>query len=259
MPNDAVTALRQERLALLSFCRDLDETQWRTPSAAPGWRVQDVVAHMGSSCHAVFGPAALELFRSKDIERSNDVLLGPRRDWSPSQVLAEYERWSQVVLRVMGAVSRTPLVRAPIRFAELGRFSAGQLLCAIVFDTHTHLRHDIAPALGRPAPGTDANRMAVVLEWMMAVLSNQLRAAGPAWLDRPLSITLSGPGGGCWVVRPGGAVTPGSPDGTAAQIDGTAIEFPEWATQRAAWRDREVAVGGDDEYAARFLDAVNVV
>ncbi|HET6736350.1 maleylpyruvate isomerase family mycothiol-dependent enzyme [Mycobacterium sp.] len=259
MPNDAVTALRRERLALLSFCRDLDEEQWRTPSAAPGWRVQDVVAHMGSSCRAMFGPAALELVRSKDIERSNEVLLGRRRDWSPSQVLAEYERWSQVVLRVMGAVSRTPLVRAPMRLAELGRFSTGQLLCAIVFDTHTHLRHDIAPALGRPAPSTDANRMAVVLEWMMAVLGNQLRAAGPAWLDRPLSITLSGPGGGCWVVRPGGAVTLGSPDGAAAQIDGTAIEFPEWATQRAAWRDREVAIGGDDEYAARFLDAVNVV
>jgi uncharacterized protein (TIGR03083 family) len=257
--NDAVSALRDERSELLRFCRELDESEWQTPSAAAGWRVQDVVAHMASACHALFGPEVLELIRSKDIERSNDVLVDKRRDWPPSRVLAEYERWSQVVLRVMGAVSRTPLVRVPMRLAELGRFETGQLLGAIVFDTHTHLRHDIAPALGRTVPSTDANRMAVVLEWMMAVLSNQLRAARPTWLDRPVSITLSGPGGGCWVVHPDGTVAPGSPEGAAAQIDGAAIEFPEWATQRAGWRDRDVTVGGDSEYGERFLDAMNVV
>ena len=103
---------------------------------------------------------------------------------------------------------------------------------------HTHLRHDIAPALSRAVPATDANRMAVVLEWMLAVLSNQLPAAQPEWLERPVAIALSG---------------------TAAQIDGAALEFPEWGTQRASWRARGVTVGGDADYGARFLDAVNVV
>jgi hypothetical protein len=101
--------------------------------------------------------------------------------------------------------------------------------------------------------------MAVVLEWMMAVLSNQLRAARLEWLDRPVSITLSGPGGGCWVVRPDGSVACGAAKGCAAQIASPAIEFPEWGTQRASWRAREVTVGGDADYGARFLDAVNVV
>jgi uncharacterized protein (TIGR03083 family) len=256
---DAVGALRLERSELLRFCRDLDEHEWQTPSAASGWRVQDVVAHLGSECHALFGPAVLKLVGSKDIERTNDMLVDQRRDWPPSRVLAEYERWSQVVLRVMAPVSRTPLARVPTRLAELGRFPAGQLLCAMVFDTHTHLRHDIAPALGRSTPGTDADRMAVVLEWMMAVLSNQLRAARPRWLERPVSITLSGPGGGRWVVRADGSVAPGSSDNTAAQIDCVATEFPEWGTKRVGWRDRNVTVGGDVEYGARFLDAVNVV
>jgi uncharacterized protein (TIGR03083 family) len=256
---DPVGALRLERSELLTFCRDLSDTDWQTQSAAAGWRVQDVVAHMGSAYRALFGAAALELMRSNDIERTNDVLVDQRREWPSSRVIAEYERWSQVMLRLMGPVSRTPVARAPMRLAELGRFRVGQLLCAIVFDTHTHLRHDIAPALGRTVPDTDANRMAVVLEWMMAVLSNQLRASRPEWLDRPVSITLSGPGGGCWVVHPDGAVAPGSPDGTAAQIDSPAIEFPEWGTQRASWRAREVSVGGDVDFGARFLDAVNVV
>ena len=259
MTTDPVGALRRERSELLTFCRDLCDADWQTPSAAAGWRVQDVVAHMGSGYRALFGPAALELMRSNDIERTNDVFVDQRRDWAPSRVIAEYERWSQVMVHLMGPVSRTPMARAPMRMAELGRFRVGQLLCAIVFDTHTHLRHDIAPALGRTVPETDANRMAVVLEWMMAVLSNQLRAARLEWLDRPVSITLSGAGGGCWVVHPDGAVAPGSPDGTAAQIASPAIEFPEWGTQRASWRAREVTVGGDADYGARVLDAVNVV
>ena len=256
---DPVGALRRERSELVAFCRDLSDADWQTQSAATGWRVQDVVAHMGSAYHALFGAAALELMRSNDIERSNDVLVDRRRDWPPSRVMAEYERWSQVMLRLMGPVSHTPLVRAPMRLAELGRFRVGQLLCAIVFDTHTHLRHDIAPALGRTVGDTDADRMAVVLNWMMAVLSNQLGAARPDWLDRPVSITLSGPGGGCWVACPDGSIQFGSPPGTAAQIDGVALEFPEWGTQRASWRAREVTVGGDADYGARFLDAVNVV
>jgi uncharacterized protein (TIGR03083 family) len=145
---DPVGALRRERSELLAFCRDLSDADWQTQTAATGWRVQDVVAHMGSAYHALFRAAALELMRSNDIERSNDVLVDRRRDWPPSRVMAEYERWSQVMLRLMGPVSHTPLARAPMRLAELGRFRVGQLLCAIVFDTHTHLRHDIAPALG---------------------------------------------------------------------------------------------------------------
>jgi uncharacterized protein (TIGR03083 family) len=257
--NDPVGALREERSELLTFCRGLTDAEWRTPSAAPGWRVQDVVAHIGSSCHAMFGPAALKLMRSKDIERYNDELVDERRNWSPSQVLAEYERWSQVVIRVMGPVSRTPLARVPLGLADLGRFPAGQLPGALVFDTHTHLRHDIAPALGRPDPDTDGNRMAVVLDWMMAVLSNQLRAARPPWLNRPVSIALSGPGGGSWLVQADGRVVAGSSDDAAAQIAGVTTEFPEWGTQRAGWRDRDVTVGGDAEYGDLFLDAVNIV
>ncbi len=259
MGSDPIGALQRERSELLTFCRDLSDADWQAQSAAAGWRVQDVVAHMGASYRALFGPASLELMRSKDIERTNDVLVDRRRDWPPSRVMAEYERWSQVMLRLMGPVSRTPLARAPMRLADLGRFRVGQLVCAIVFDTHTHLRHDIAPVLDKSVPDSDANRMAVVLEWMMTVLNNQLRAARPAWLDRPVSITLSGAGGGCWLVRPDGSVERGTPAGTAAQIDGLAIEFPEWGTQRARWRTRQVTVAGDAEYGARFLDAVNVV
>jgi hypothetical protein len=34
---------------------------------------------------------------------------------------------------------------------------------ALVFDHHTHLRHDMVSALGRPVPATDADRIRAVL------------------------------------------------------------------------------------------------
>lgn len=54
-------------------------------------------------------------------------------------------------------------------------------------------------------------------------------------------------------------MTPGRIDPAAAHITGVALEFPEWGTRRANWRDRDVTVTGDVDYGAVFLDAVNVV
>lgn len=255
-----VAALRRERAELIRFCRELDDAQWRTPSKAAGWRVQDVVAHMGSGCHSIFTPASLKMLRSRDIERTNDVLVDARRGWTPAQTLAEYERWSRALTRVAQAICRTPLANLRMPLAELGKFPAGLLLAgAMTFDHHTHLRHDIAPALGLPTPDTDATRMTVVLEWMFAVLSNQLSAARPAWLEHPISMTLRGPGGGSWVIDAHGAVPGGNDNAAAAVIVGNAAEFPEWGTKRVDWRSRDVTVSGDADYGARFLDLVNVV
>ncbi|WP_328361293.1 maleylpyruvate isomerase family mycothiol-dependent enzyme [Mycobacterium sp. NBC_00419] len=259
MTVDRGAAFTAERAEVLAFCATLAPAEWRMNSRAEGWRVQDVVAHMGAGFHAVLSPAALKLMRGNDIERANDVMVDSRRDWSSTDVLAEYRRWSRAFGAVFSRLDRTPLggVRAPL--AELGKFPARLFLSALVFDQHTHLRYDMAPALGRPAPGTDANRMAVVLEWMMAVLSNQLRAQPLPFLDRPLSITLTGPGGGVWQVTPDGSVSSDAAGSTAAQITGVALEFPQWGTRRASWRDRDVNITGDCDYAESFLDAVNIV
>jgi len=258
MTLDRRAAFTAERAEVLAFCATLAPAEWRMDSMAEGWRIQDVVAHMGTGCHAVFSPAAAKLLRGNDIERANDAMVDSRRDWSSTDVLAEYRRWSRVFGAVFSRLGRTPLggVQAPL--AELGKFPVRLLLGALVFDHHTHLRHDMAPALGRPAPGTDANRMAVVLEWMMAVLSNQLRAHPLSFLDKPLSITLTGAGGGTWRVTPDGSVQP-SAEPAAAQITGVAVQFPQWGTRRARWRDAEVSITGDGDYAAAFLDTVDIV
>jgi uncharacterized protein (TIGR03083 family) len=257
---DRMGAAWRERDEVLRLCRQLDDDEWGRPSAADGWTVRDVIAHMGSVCHAFFAPAAMvKILRSRHIERTNDDLVDDRRTHTAEQILAEYERWTAVVLRMFGPVSRTPLARLRVPLAELGRFPTAQMVGALVFDTHTHLRHDIAPVLGRPVPASDANRLAVVADWMMAVLSNSLRSGGMTWRDRPVAITLTGPGGGMWTLKSDGTLTPGRDSRSAAEITGTTDEFPEWGTKRVGWRDRDIAIGGDYDYGVRFLDEMNIV
>ena len=167
---DRRAAFKAERADMLAFCAGLEPAEWRMDSRAEGWRIQDVVAHMGTGCRAPFSPAAAKFMRGNDIERANDLMVDTRRDRSAPDVFAEYRRWSGVVAVVFPLVAGSPLAGVRMPLAELGSFPVRLLPSAMVFDHHTHLRHDMAPALGRPAPGTDANRMTVVLEWMMAVL-----------------------------------------------------------------------------------------
>jgi uncharacterized protein (TIGR03083 family) len=263
---DRAAALRREHAEIVRFCRQLGDEEWRAPSAAPGWRVQDVVAHLGGSCHAIFTPTSLKLLSSKDIERTNDVLVARRRDWEPARVLGEFERWGRRLGTLTSVLSRTPVARVPAPLGELGRFPAAVLLSsAFLFDQHTHLRHDIAPALGRPAPATDGLRMSLVLEWMFAVLGNQLRAARPPWLTRPISISLAGAGGGRWRIGGDGGVTAvggtavGTDRDSVTHIAGAAVEFPGWATHRAPWRERDVRIEGDEALGTALLDHMNVV
>jgi len=257
---DRSAALRRQCADVIGFCRELGEADWSRPSAARGWRVKDVVAHLAASCHAIFTPASVTLLLSKDIERSNDFYVDQRRDWKPERVLAEFERWSRRLAALSGAVSRTPVAKVPLPLGELGKFPAAVLLSsAFVFDQHTHLRYDLAAALGRPSPRIDQERAALVLEWMLAVLSNQLRAARPPWLDRPLSLSLTGAGGGTWVVATDGRIHPGAEPRGEARIAGHVEDFPGWGTARTSWRDADVKISGDEALASRFLDSLNIV
>ena len=258
---DRTAALRDERSELLRFCADLTESEWFTTSAAPGWQVKDVLAHIGAGCHSLFTPAALVMLGSKDIERTNDVMVDAQRSRAPGDVLDEYTRWSARVMRLSGVVAATPLKALRLRFAELGRFRLDLLLgSALVFDQHTHLRFDMAPALGRDVAPTDDNRMSVVIEWMLAVLGDQLQSARPDWMDQPVRLTLSGLGGGCWSINGDGTIIAGETHKRpAAAIFATAEQFPEWGTHRAAWRDQTVTIDGDLDYGTKFLDTVNII
>jgi hypothetical protein len=217
---------------------------------------------MAAIAHGTFTPWIVRTMRSKSVERSNDADVEIRRSRPPSQVLDEYERWSRRCATLFSAAQRRPLARMPFPLGDFGRYPLAVIPSAITFDTHVHLRLDIAPALDRPVPDTDGERMANVVEWMVTGIPQMCRQA-LAFMDRPVALTLDGPGGGTWTLtpRPGELLElgTGQTGGEAAHISGIAAEFPVWGTTREPWRDHAVKLEGDEEYAARFLDALKIV
>jgi uncharacterized protein (TIGR03083 family) len=252
-------ALRAERTEMLDFTNTLSDPEWTAPSAAAGWRIADVVAHIGATARGFYTPSGLRTSLAPSLEQFNEDPVARRRDWSRERVMGEYERASRRAATFLDVVRRTPMTRVRAPLAELGLFPLGLLMGgALVFDHHTHLRHDIAPALGRPAPATDADRMRAVLTWMIAVLSNQVAQAPVTGLDARVALTLTGPGGGTWWIDEAGALPP-SDGQVAAHVTAPALTFPDWGTQRSSWRDSDVTITGDGELAARLLDTVNVI
>jgi uncharacterized protein (TIGR03083 family) len=260
---DRIAALRAERNAVLEFCRTLTTPQWDLDSSATGWRVRDVVAHMGGIAKELFTPRMLAVMATSSIERYNDGTVERRRYRTPDEIMDEYERWSGRLAQLLAICDKTPLGAAPFKLSELGLFPMRLITGAVLFDTHTHLRHDIAPALGLVPPPTDANRMSVVIDWMVVCMQRSHTEA-MQWLDRPIGLTLTGPGGGTWRIERGsrgGRLTAraGAAGATVAHITGLAEEFPIWGTKRADWRGHAVDIDGSAEYGARFLDSLNIV
>jgi uncharacterized protein (TIGR03083 family) len=258
---DRVGALRRERETLLDFLRSLSPDDWETASKCPGWSVKDVVSHMAALAHGPFTPWMVRFIRTKNVERANDSDVEIRRGREPAEVLDEYERWSRRFATLLKAAQRGPLARVPMPMGDLGRYPMALVASAITFDTHTHLRHDIAPALDRPVSDSDLERMATVLEWMVGGIPQMCRQALD-FMDRPVTLTLEGPGGGTWSLSPRAGqaleVSAGRSRAEASHVSGLAAEFPVWGTGRGAWRDHSLKLDGDEEYAARFLDGLKI-
>lgn len=258
---ERLDAIRAERQEVIDLCSAFTAEQWQTPSMAEGWLVRDVVAHLGDVSRLLVTPAAVPSMFGNDAEGANDKLIAKRSSLSPNQVLEEYTKWSSRAVALLAVAGRSPLSVVPIRVANLGWYPLRAIPSMIAFDTYVHLRHDIAPALGASVPPAGGEQLAVVIEWMMAGLE-QMNRDNMGWLDQPIGLTLTGPGGGSWRVEPGRGerlrVTSGSVTDTAAQITGDVEAFPSWSTTRSSWREAGLAVTGDTDLATKFLDSIDL-
>ncbi|MFE3027404.1 maleylpyruvate isomerase family mycothiol-dependent enzyme [Nocardia tengchongensis] len=259
---DHLSALRVERQAVLDFCADLTDAEWHADSRAAGWSVKDVVAHMAADLRSVVTPDALAFMATKDVESLNERAVAASRSRSPEQVLEGFATWTRVGTTALAVMTAPGVGRVRLRVGELGRYPMRIFPAMFLFDWHTHLRHDIAPALDRPHPPTDEQRAASILEWLTTLLEQSHRER-LAWLDEPVAITFTGPGGGTWRIEPdpGRAVRVrrGGSERSAAQITARTDEFPLWGTTRAAWRDCDVSITGVTEIGARVLDSIDLV
>ena len=257
-----MSAVRAEREDVLNVCAKLSDAQWQVPSMAEGWLVRDVVAHLGDVSRLLVTPAAVSAMFGSDAEGTNDELVARHASQPLDRIVAEYEKWSARAAGVLAVGARPPVGALPIRVSNLGWYPMRLVPSMLAFDTYVHLRHDIAPALNMELPPVSGERLAVVLEWMMAGLE-QMNRDSMGWLDQPIAINLDGPGGGTWHVEPRRrgrlSVRPGPAGRTSAEIAGDATAFPSWATTRSAWRDADLVLSGDRELATKFLDSLDIV
>lgn len=261
MSSRHLLALRDERQAVLDFCAELSVADLAAPSAAPGWSVADVLIHLTVTARAIVTPTALALATTRDLERLNTQLVDVRRSHSTKHVTSDFTKWSGRGCAALTLLTAPGIDRIPFRVGELGWYPLGLVPAMLVFDWHTHVRHDLAVALDRPIPPTDPRRMASMLTWLTVLLERSHREA-LSWLDAPVALTLTGPGGGSWCLEPRGGrirVRPGPVTTAAARIAALAEEFPLWSTRRLSWRACAVAVTGDVELGSRILDSINLV
>jgi hypothetical protein len=90
LPNMAA-ALRADRAEMLNFTSGLTDDEWTAPSAAAGWRIADVVAHIGATARSFYIPTGLRTTFTASLEQANEDPVDRRRNWSRAKVMAEYQ------------------------------------------------------------------------------------------------------------------------------------------------------------------------
>jgi uncharacterized protein (TIGR03083 family) len=259
----AVDGFRAERDAILTVAKSLTEDEWNLPSDCRGWAVRDVFGHMACTLHGVIDPAFLS-DTSSGTEDAMEPPVAERRTWPIEQLVAEYETYSAQAAEAFASVQSPGIAETPLPMGELGTHTMSILPSTFLFDAYCHLRHDVLAPTGpidRPQPPRDEQRLRPTLEWMLAGLPWMCAAALDSIVERPLTLELSGPGGGTWTIAPGPervSVTEGAAEGAAATVRSTSHDFVVWGTKRRPWQDF-VEIGGDETYAAAVLDAVKVI
>ncbi len=266
MSMDAVAGLRANHADLQAVLAQVTSEQWDQPSACSGWSVRDVLAHVTSNFKEMIAPSPSEPPPpGATAEMAMEALVEPRRSWTPEELLAEYEQYREAAFAALAALQEEPLALAPLPVGDLGTYQMHQLADAYCFDHYCHLRHDLlgpAGPLSLEVPEVDDLRLRPGIGWMWAGLP-QMCTEAMRVVDRPLTVTLTGPGGGAWTILPADesglvSVVEGADPRAAARVTSSAHDFVSWATTRSPWRSM-CTVTGDGDYAARVLDAVDII
>jgi uncharacterized protein (TIGR03083 family) len=243
----------------------LDDGEWATASAAAGWTVKDVVTHFGDLLGILASAIGGTLSTDLGIERLNDAHIAAKASWSPGQVVADLERQQAALLPQLESLQEEPTASAQAQLLDLGRYPLHAIPDMFSFDFYTHLRWDVlaprGPLTGHDVPAPDEVRLKPAVGWLLAGIP-KMQAGIRDSLAKPVTLALTGPGGGAWLLDPDTeliSVTATDPENAAAaRIESTTHAFTAWASTRLPWRDH-VTVTGDESIAATFLDALNLV
>src|SRR6202051_1708525 len=81
--SSTISAIEEDRKALLSLCPQITEADWAKASGCPGWSVQDLVSHMACSFWLAVDPSKLPDPAGLPAERAADLYVESRRSMTP--------------------------------------------------------------------------------------------------------------------------------------------------------------------------------
>lgn len=260
---DAVRAGVDEVKAVFTT---LTPEEWARPSRCQGWSVQDLVAHMSSNFKETVDPTppGEPAPAPMSAEAAMEALVDPRKNRTAEQVRDEYLAYCDDAVAVLVSLQAEPLASTVIPLADLGSCPMHQLADADSFDHYCHLRVDLLAPEGpivRPVPPADEVMLGSTNEWMLAGLPQmQPGLEQQVAPEAPLRLTLTGPGGGTWLISrtDGGLQVESGGGSAAAEITSDGHAFVLWGTTRAPW-GQHCTITGDEAAAARFLDALNII
>jgi uncharacterized protein (TIGR03083 family) len=264
---EALAAVRVGIDDALNVFESLSDEEWCRPSGCAGWRVQDVAAHISSNFKETADPSPppAQPLPPLPAERMMDLLVQPRLEWTPKQVIAELRTYAPRLVETLEGLQEPPIATSPLTVADLGTYDMHQLADAYAFDLYCHLRVDVLAPRGpieRQVSPADDLRIRPAVGWMLAGLP-QMQGDAFAFVDRSIQLRLEGPGGGHWRITPAGNRRLGVEASDAASeadavIHSSADAFVVWGTKRADWHEY-TELEGDLELAGRFLDTLNIV
>jgi uncharacterized protein (TIGR03083 family) len=265
MTRIGLAAARESNRQLADIVPSVDHDQWALPSACAGWRVIDVMAHLGALAYEAVCPPEPDPTWPKVRERYHDLRVNQRRGWSHAEVIDEWRRYAPQQLDLLEAGQEPPAASEPVMVPGLGTYPRHLLANTTAFNVFCHLRFDmLAPDGPLPfsVPEPTDELVAPAVEFMLAGLPQMQGPELDATVTAPLVLELTAPGAMTVTVVPADGpnarptVVPGSRGET--RIRSTAVDFIAWGTTRKPWRDF-CEITGDASAATPFLDCLNII
>jgi uncharacterized protein (TIGR03083 family) len=265
MSKQAITGLEAEIARAKELFASLSDEEWQAPSGCDGWRVQDVAQHMAAVYQQIAAPDTIDAGDSGKAEEAAEVPVQARKDWTPQQVMAAYDEWSEKGLAALSALQEPPMADTVVPLSDLGEHPLHLLGNAIAFDHYCHLRHDIGAAVERAAAlPRDPEVLAPTVEWMLAGLPQMCADALADAPAQPVNLVFDGPAANSWCLTPGDPaagprwVVANGADDDAPVVRTTAHDFVSWGTKRSDWRGSSTGDVANPDVGA-VLDAINVI
>lgn len=260
-----VASARTLVASTLEIVESLKPGDWSADTASHGWRVHDLVTHLGFFFNFIADPN-LELpdNPSGKTERLNDAAVRERADWTPTEVVDYYREQSKLGLVTLSALQEDEYRDKPIEMFDLGTYTLAQLSDAVTFDHLVHLTCDLLAPHGPIASRTQVDVDATIgpaLDWMIAGLPQMCGAALDRAMTAPVGLRLTGHGERTLVLdrdSDGRIVVTETPDLPTDIATSSSVDFLRWGTTRSSWRSA-VTITGDPHRVAPILDAIDVI